>query len=196
MPPTKDMLKKNRDKIPSAPRVEPGPKEILFAQTATEWRDKPLDEIANEYNTLEERKSELNGQVEKIETTMKALGHLIQKKIEASGADNMSISGFTWTPKAEAYASAEDNLKLIQHFIDNGQQHLLMIHASRLSAMVREEIDAGTILIEPKEVPDPETGGTKTVNEVRSAILPGVKVFLKDALGRQKSTRSKEKVEE
>lgn len=191
---TKDMVKKHRGKIPPPPR-EPGPKEILFNEIVNEWRDKPLGEIAEQFNTWDAEKDALAAQVDKLDGKLDALKYLIQKKIEATGADNMSLAGYTWTPKADAYASAEDNAKLIQHFIDNGQQHLLQIHPSRLSSMVREEIDAGTYLVEDKTVVDPVTGEETTVQEIRSAVLPGVKVFMKDSLGRQKSTRSKEKVE-
>jgi hypothetical protein len=191
--PTKAMTK-HRNTIPSAPK-EPSPKEVLAGQVRAEWRDKSIDELTAEYNRLEAIKKEQSAAHDKTSTTMDALEGLIQKKIEALNLDNLSVNGYTWTPQAKAYATQENPQALIQYFIDNGQAHLLMIHGSRLNAMIREEIDAGTILIEPKEVVDPATGETRTVNEVRSSVLPGVRVYLEDALGRAKSTRTKEKVE-
>lgn len=192
MPPTKAMTK-YRGRIPEAPR-EPSPKEILYNTTLDESRGLTLEELTEKYNGLDEVADQQAAVLAGTKTRMEALEHLIQRKIEATGADNLSVNGYTWTPKADAFASCENSQALVQHLIDNGQVHLLSVHPSRLTSMVREEIDAGTILIEPKEVVDPTTGETTTINEVRSSVLPGVKAFLKDSLGRVKSSRSKEKI--
>lgn len=192
MPPTKAMTKQ-RGRIPEAPR-EPSPKEVLYNTTLEESRVLTLEEMTERYNALSEEEDKQAAVLGNIKTRLEALEYLIQRKIEATGADNLSVNGYTWTPKADAYASAEDSAALVKHFIDNGQAHLLSIHPARLTSMVREEIDEGTILIEPKEVVDPTTGETKTINEVRSSVLPGVKVFLKDSLGRVKSSRKQEKI--
>lgn len=153
-------------------------------------KDKTLWELTAEFNLLDVEIAEKARAVKALELKRDACELLIRRKIEADSADNVTMNGYTWTPKADPYpAGVEDQGKLVDYFLNNGMKDLLSVHASRLASIVKEEALANELVVEVKKVPDPATGQETEVREYRSGRLPGVKVYLKPALGRVKSSK-------
>jgi hypothetical protein len=166
------------------------------AQAAT--ADKPaqaartLAELTEEYNALDKAIDDLEGQVAEKKIQRDAVDALIRKGIDGLESDGIKLNGFTWSEKCEPYAICEDPSKIVEYLKTNDMESALALKNSelidRIKTIVREEAENNELLIEEKELTDPATGETYTVQEVRSHV-PGVRVFLKHGLSRVKSKK-------
>lgn len=160
-----------------------------------ECRQDPLVTLTEKYNAACVEADRLSSLVKTNNVACDALEILIRKKLDAEDADSVGMHGFTWSEKFEPYPVAEDPAAIVKYFKEHGLEDQLALSntelASRLKKYVKEEALAGELVVETKQVDDPDApGGSREVTEVRSRI-DGVRVFLKGGLSRVKSKGSK-----
>lgn len=153
-----------------------------------EYGEKTLDELTKIYNEKWDEDSELSKKQKALKVEFDALEILLQKRMDIDKADAYRMNGFTWSQKTEPYPSAEDPAAIVEYFKTHGMEDQLTLTvselASRLKSFVKAEADNNELQVEIKTVQI--DGQDVEVTEVRSQI-PGVKVFLKNALSRVKS---------
>jgi hypothetical protein len=177
-----------KGKIP----VQPSERDEAISAAIKEREGKSHTELMEELNALEPKIAEKAAELKALNTTYDALDIMIRERLEGLNVDGVKAHGFTWSKNVEPFpvVRAADVEQIVQYFRDNGMEDQLALKASeiagRLKTFVKEEALAGEFEIEEVEVPDPETGGTKTISEVRSKI-PGVRIFLSEKLSRTKS---------
>jgi hypothetical protein len=147
-------------------------------------KDWTVDQLTREYNALEETDKKVSQMAAILSIQMEANERLIGQKIQASGADRVTINGFTWSPNSQPFPSVDDSTALVKHYIDNNLTAMLSVHHSRVLSTVKEEIEANTLQVVIKEKAGPNG---EDVTEIRSN-LPGVKVFLKPCMSRTKAS--------
>lgn len=174
---------KHQGRIPE----EPTERDEAFHKALEEYEGLKLDVLTAEYNKQEEKKKEQAGLLKATEVRLDCLEFLIRKKIDASGADNVGMNGYTWTPTVEPYAAVSNSAALVKYYVENGMLDMLSVHPSRVTSAIKEEIEAGTIAVEIEQRPD-GVGGFTDVSVVKSSVLPGVNVFMKNKLGRRKQS--------
>jgi hypothetical protein len=176
-----------RGKIP----VQRTPRAEALVEALRERRSKKVGELTTEYNAAKAVSVELAAKTAANKVILDALEILIREYLDANEADGIKSDGYTWTPTYVPYPSADDPAAVIKYFRENNMEDLLQLKnselAERLKAFVKAEAAEGTLIIEEREVTDPDTGETKMVQDVRSNI-PGVKVFMSEGLSRVKSS--------
>lgn len=162
-----------------------------------ERRGKSVAELTAEFNKAKEEAAEAAIKAKALKVKADALEILILRKLDADDADAIRINGYTWSETFEPYPVCDD-IDAVLEFLqnpENGMADQLKLKSSelaeRLKNHVKQEALANELIVEVKEVDDPEApGGKREVTEVRSKI-PGVKVFNKHGLSRVKSGAAK-----
>lgn len=177
-----------KGKIPEREETE---REAEVSAKLEEWKSEPLDTLTAMYNAGANRTKELTQSVKVLKAGMDALEILIRKRLDDVGADAVTTNGYTWSEKFEPYPQAEDPAEIRKYFEEHDMADQLELTvtelAGRLKKHVKAEAEANELRIDTEEVDDPTApGGKREVTVVRSQI-PGVKVFLKGGLTRNKA---------
>lgn len=166
---------------------EPTERDQAFMDVTSSYEGKTVDELTAAYNDLEVAAGVITRIAKQFKIEADVLETLIRKGIEAASAENMSINGYTWTPKYEPYPRVSDKSGLIDYFIEQDMKDMLGVMDGKIKSFVKEEIAENELTIEIVAGID-QDGNPTEKKEVHSA-LPGVLVYLKPDLGRVKSTR-------
>lgn len=177
-----------KGKIPK----EPTERNIKITDEMGKRKEKSFAELAAEFNKVELIIGKLKAKEADMGLKLKAITALMEDKLEAEDADNITTQGRTWGMSYEPYPSAEDPEAIVQYFNENGMAAQLVLNktelAARLVTFVKEEAANNELIIETETVEGPEGPFEKQV--VKSKI-PGVKVFLWSGLSKAKARVAK-----
>jgi hypothetical protein len=177
-----------KGKIPK----EPTERNIKITQEMGKRKEKAFAELAAEFNKVELIISKLKGKQAEMALKLNAISALMEDKLEAEDADNITTQGRTWGMSYEPYPSAEDPEAIVKYFNENGMAAQLVLNktelAARLVTFVKEEAANNELIIETETVEGPDGPIEKQV--VKSKI-PGVKVFLWSGLSKAKARVAK-----
>jgi hypothetical protein len=182
-----------KGRVPEQPTI----RDQALQAALDERKQKSVAELTEEYNQAKAEAVEMANKAKVLKVKADALEILIRRKLDSEDADAIRINGYTWSETFEPYPVCDDVEAVLKYFHDpaNGMEDQLRLKSSeiaeRLKNFVKAEAQANELVIEEKEVEDPDAPeGKRTIQEVRSNI-PGVKVFLKAGLSRVKSKGAK-----
>lgn len=183
---------KLRGQVPPKPSDDqPGSERAqrLLAHTESH-RGEGLAAWAEHLTNLRRAEEEIKASLKLCEEEQEAIEGLVMDELEGRNEDAVSTGGFTHSVKYEPYPNPTDRPGLLQYCLDeaNGLRDALILPPARLAAIVREEAEANELIIETKTIQ--VDGQEVEVQEARSRLLPGVRVFLKRTLSRVKSRAS------
>ncbi len=157
-------------------------------------KETPFAELAAEHTALQKEAATKAAEAKVIKNKIDAVEALMEDYLNGASADRITTQGFNWSTGCEPYASAEDPAAIIKYFEENGMADQLALKATELAArlknFVKEEALANELTIEEVDQVD-EVTGEVTKRLVAKSKIPGVKVFLKTGLEKNKAAAPK-----
>lgn len=183
-----------KGKVPGAQR-EQTPREQEITQHIERRKEQTLSQLAQAYNLMCVQKERIAGIAAKHKIKMDAFERMIEQRLDSADEDSVSMHGYTWSTAFLPFPVLKDaNPEEIKTYLrDNGQGDLLELSitelSERLTKLIKEEAENNELDISERTIVDETTGEARTVQDVKSSKIPGVRVFLKSSLSHVKSRK-------
>lgn len=151
--------------------------------------DKDIKQLTEDYNAVKSHIEQLEAKVAEHKAVEQALLVLIRRRIDASGADSITINGRTWSETFDPFPVCDDIGAIVTYLKENGMEDQLELTKSELSSRLKDFVKNEALAneLDVEEVKK-EDGSVETV--VKSKI-PGVRVYLKPGLSKAKAGKAK-----